>query len=214
MTLDTRIAVRAVAPVTAREIFTYCRALLDTPDRTTIKDEVEKGNRKGQKSLWHEPGLGLDAWLIMYYGADGPMQHVCTEFCPRKVGLAEWDEKKRYHVTQADIDEHREEIAADPTENGWATVEISIDTGYSFMNDRGESCSDRHARFIHELGLWLDGRGCEWKWKNEYTGEWHDGREGLEDFGSFHMSEGGPAEWFAGAVIPAIISHLSAEEEK
>jgi hypothetical protein len=204
MTLDTRIAVRAVAPVSAREIFMYCRALIDTPDHVKIEDKVEDGERQGQKSLWHSPGLGLDGWLIMYYGADGPMNHVCSKYCPRKVGLAEWDEKKRYHVTQDDIDEHRAEIGEDPTENGWATAEISIDTGYSFMNDRGESCSQRHARFVFELGQWLDGLGCQWKWKNEYTGEWHDGYEGLEDFGGFHMSEGGPAEWFAGVALPAM----------
>lgn len=211
MTLDTRIAIRALAPVSAREIFLYCRALIDTPDGTPIEDKVEDGDRKGQKSLWHQPGLGLDGWLIMYYSADGPMQHVCTEYCPRKVGWAEWDDQKRYRVSQADIDEHRAEIAEDPTENGWATVEVSIDTGYSFMNDRGESCSQRHARFVFELGQWLDARGCEWMWKNEYTGEWHDSYEGLEDFGSFHISEGGPAEWFALTVLPAIRAHLSEE---
>jgi hypothetical protein len=205
MTLDTRIAIRAVAPVSAREIFLYCRTLLDTPDHVSIRDEVEKGNRKGQKSLWHEPGIDLDGWLIMYYGADGPMTHVHTDSCETEVGWAKWDlPKKRYKVTAEDVREHEEWVASDPTENGWATVEVSIDTGYSFMNERGESCSDRHARFVHELGLWLDQRGCEWKWKNEYTGEWHDGREGLVDFGSYHMSESGPAEWFALKALPAI----------
>lgn len=214
MTLCTSIAIRALAPIGVREIFTYCRQLLDTPDNVPIEDRVEDGHRQGQKSLWHPCGIGLEAWLVVYYGADGPMHHVHDDYCETEVGWAKWDlSAKRYRVTQSEIDEHNEEIAADPTENGWATVEVTIDTAYGFMNDKGESCSDRHARFVHELGLWLDARGCEWKWKNEYTSEWFDGRDGLEEFGDFHMSEGGPAEWFAGVALPAIAAHIAEEDQ-
>lgn len=216
MTLDTRIAVRAV-DTSAHEIFMYCRALLDTPDGTPYCTEADNHSGEprnpGEKELWHQPGLGLDAWLMLYYGAEGPLPcHVCDKWCDAEVGPAKWStDPIPPMVTQEGVDAHNEHVANDPTENGWATVEISIDTTYGFRNDRGESCSDRHARFIHELGSWLDQRGCEWKWKNEYTGEWHDGREGLAEFGRYHDSDGGPGEWFAGVVIPAIAAHIAEE---
>lgn len=217
MTLDTRIAVRA-ANVSAHEIFMYCRTLLSTPDGTPYCTEADnhtgEPRNPGEKELWHRPGLGLDAWLMLYYGADGSLPcHVHDDFCDAEVGPAKWDTRPvPQMVTQEMVDEHAEWVASDPTENGWATVEISIDTAYGFKGDNGESCSDRHARFIHELGLWLDTRGCEWMWKNEYTGEWFTGRDGLDAFGRYHASEGGPGEWFAGVVIPAIAASMIEEE--
>lgn len=204
MTLDTRIAIRTTAPTSAHEVFLYCRTLLNTPDNTPIEEDIREGERKGQRMLANPCGIGLDAWLMMYYGADGPMTHTCTEWCETEVGPAKWDETGKVHHTAEDVAEHREYIAEKPTTNGWATIEVSIDTGYGFMSDRGESCSQRHARFIHELGEWLDRRGCTWKWQDEYTGEWHDGREGLAEFGDFHTSDGGPAQWFADTVMPFI----------
>lgn len=211
MTLDTRIAIRTTAPTSAREVFQYCRALLNTPADVPVEERVGEGHRQGQRELANPCGIGLDAWLIVYYGADGPMHHVCTEWCETEVGPAKWDKTGKVQHTAEDVAEHREYIAEKPTTNGWATIEISIDTSYGFMNDRGESCSDRHARFIAELGEWLDQRGCAWKWQNEYTCEWFDRYDGLEDFGNFHTSDGGPAQWFADMVMPAV-RHMIGEE--
>jgi hypothetical protein len=216
MTLDTRIAIRTAEKATPREIFEYCRALLSTPSGTPIMTELDNASGSsrapGVKEFWHQPGLGLEAWLIMYYSPDGLLTHDCDKFCARRVGWAEWDlPQERYWVSAEDVAEHDADVVANPRECGWADVEISIDTTYSFMNDRGESCSQRHARFIHELGEWLDERGCEWAWQNEYQCQWYIGRDGLEYFGNFHTGTGGPAEWFATKVLPAIAT-MAGEE--
>lgn len=69
----------------------------------------------------------------------------------------------------------------------------------------GESCSDLHARLIRALGQWCDGRGLPWKWQNEYTGEWHDAYDGLDEFGDAHKATGAD-NWFRNTVMPAITS--------
>lgn len=196
MTLDTRIAIQGKAPYSAMDIFRQCRTLLDTPDTVPVDQKDSRWN-EGTKMLMHPPGVGLEAWLIMYYGADGPLVHQHDKWCDTELG-------GEYNTTQEQIDAHAEDIASDPAENGWATMVVSIDTSYGFRNDRGESCSQRHARFIFELGTWLEACGMEWKWRNEYTDEWHSRYEGLKEFGGYHNSPGGPNDWFRNTVLPAI----------
>ena len=79
-------------------------------------------------------------------------------------------------------------------------VEVSLDTAYGYDAD-GEGCGDLHARLVAQLGHWLDGKGIRWSWQNEFTGEIHEGYEGLADLGS------GGAEastWFREIVAPAL----------
>lgn len=193
MTLSTHVAIGPGIP--AREVFTYCRALLNTPDSVPIEEGPSDehpgwSHRAGQRWLNHPCGVGLDAWLWLHYGPDGPMVHHPCEECGDP--------------------EHDEWVAGDPTENGQAAIDVDLDTAYGYRGPTGESCSALHARLVAQLGAWLDERGVTWWWKNEYTGEWHAndaaGRAALAEFGGEHTKPGGADEWFRSMVLPAIES--------
>lgn len=195
MTLDTSIAIGKPTPV--RPLFDFCRELLGTPADTRVNEGVCDGSRLGQKEIYNPGGIGLPAWLWIYYGADGPFEvHQHDEFCSVTLG-------GKYDTTQQEIDEHAEWIANDPTENGWAAIEVTFDTAYGWRGPSGESCSDLHARLIRAVGQWCDRKGLPWKWQNEFTGEWHDGTDGLDEFGDAFRSTGAQ-DWFTTKVLPAI----------
>lgn len=204
MTLNTSIAIGR--PHDVKEVFAFCNLLLDAP--TSVKTEHEdcdSGHRVGQRQILNKPMQGLCAWLWIYYGADGPMVHQHSKWCDTEVGPAKWDDTGKVMVSQEDIDRHAADIAAEPTSNGWAAIEVTFDTAYGYQGENGESCSDLHARLIRALGQWLDARGLPWKWQNEYSGEWHDRYDGLDEFGDAHKATGVDA-WFRDMVLPAIES--------
>lgn len=201
MTLDTSIAIGK--PHNVREIFDFCRLLLKTPEDTPVIERVCGDWRAGCKEISNPIGIGLAALLEVYYGADGPMVHRHDKWCEVEVGPAKWDDTGQQMVTQAEVDSHTASIAANPCENGWAAIEVTFDTAYGYRGDGGESCSDLHARLIRAFGQWLDARGLPWKWQNEYTGEWFDSYDGLDEFGDAHRATGADA-WFRNIVVPAI----------
>lgn len=98
----------------------------------------------GRRYLANPGGIGLAAWLWVNYGADGPL-----------LDLASDDDDA-------------------PSKNGWASIEVTFDTAYSYREPNGAGCSDLHAWLVTELGRWLDERGKTWQWENEFTGDWHE----------------------------------------
>lgn len=201
MTLDTKMALHGA--INVHELYAYCRALLNTPDN--IEPEYGSGwSNEKTKRIGNPCGVGLDAWLTITYGPDGPLPvHEHDKWCETELG-------GEYNTTQEQIDDHAAWVAGDPTENGWASVEVSFDTAYGHRTDRGESCSALHARLVAEVGHWCDRKGIEWKWQNEYTGEWFDRDDQLAEFGGFHTKPGGADEWFRNIVMPAIAGGLGA----
>jgi hypothetical protein len=197
VTLKTSVAIGV--PTDVVELFQFCRVLVDTPDGAPFDHEACSDWRPGQRQILNHGGIGADAWLWIYYGADGPIPpHAHDEFCSVELG-------GKYDTTQEQIDEHAAWVAADPTENGWAAIEVTFDTAYSYRGDNGEGCSDLHARIVTALGQWLDAKGLPWKWQNEYSGEWFDRYDGLAEFGDAHRATGADA-WFRSQVLPAITS--------
>jgi hypothetical protein len=178
MTLNTSVAIGA--PTDVREVYAFCRKLLDTPEDVQPQ-ESEDGH---QRCIRNPGGIGLAAWLWINYGADGPLRHECESWC----------------------DEDCDDAAGDrPTDNGWAAIEVQFDTAYGYRGADGESCSDLHARLVTALGRWLDRKGLPWKWQNEYTGEWFNRFDQLDAFGDAHRSTGAD-DWFRNVVLPAIVS--------
>jgi hypothetical protein len=198
MTLNTSIAIGK--PHNVREIFDFCNTLLGAPE--TVRFEQDRG------TIRNEPMQGLSAWLWINYGVDGPMVHLHDEFCETEVGPAKWDDEGKYSVTQDDVDRHNEWVARTPTASGWAAIEVTFDTAYGYRGEGGESCSDLHARLVTALGRWCDARDLPWKWQNEYTAEWHDGFDGLDDFGNAHRATGAD-DWFQNLALPAIRAHIA-----
>lgn len=170
MTLNTSVAIGS--PTNVHDVYALCRKLLDTPDDVqpiTSNDDPNRVRRDGSKYIANPGGLGLDAWLWINYGADGPLTHTCDQWCD---------------------DETHDLAENDPTQNGWAAIEVTFDTSYGYRGENGESCSDLHAWLVTALGQWLDAKGLPWKWCNEYTGEWFDRFDGLAEFGDAHRATG------------------------
>lgn len=158
MTLNTRIVVHR--PIAVYPLFQFCRDLLDTPPGTPVVTDVPWRPRCGR--LGNPGGIGLPAWLDVFYGADGPI------------------------IEPPGEGEDEDDIAyreASPAMNGWAAIQISFDTGYAYIGSTGGAASDLHAWLIEQVGAYLDRLNTEWKWQNEFTGEWYDKYEGLDDFG-------------------------------
>ncbi|MGW3992419.1 hypothetical protein ACWEF6_02920 [Amycolatopsis sp. NPDC004772] len=204
MTLKTSVAIGKAYPV--REVFEVCRSLLNTPEGTPFEHEdVTSSWRKGQRQILNPGGIGLDAWLWIYYGADGPMIHSHDDWCATEVDPCKWDDTGKYSHGAEDVRRHVADIAEDPTKNGWAAIEVTFDTAYGYRGKSGENCSMLHARLIAELGRWLDEKALPWKWQNEYTGEWFDRFEGLGEFVNAHQSTGADS-WFRETVVPIILA--------
>ncbi len=157
MTLCTRIAIK---PTPIEPLFALCRELLGADESV----EVIRGPSRtpGVAELRHNPGVGLPAWLWVYYGADGPM------FAEPYEGEDEADRASR---------------EKDPTQNGWAAIEVTFDTAYGYTTGNGGHCGDLHSWLVREVGRYLDGRSVEWKWQDECTGEWFNRHDGLRTLG-------------------------------
>lgn len=187
MTLDTRIIATTVCD--GRDVFHELRRLLGAGERHPIKDEpVRDPDYYGQgvRCIQHPAGVGLDAWLMVWYR---------PELEPRRT-----PEESR--TCDADCD-------PDCNGTGWSHrpacwVEASLDTAYGYHGPEG-GCGALHARLIFELGQWFDERKIGWGWQNEFTGEWHyethyAALKGLVDGGGKAMA------WFTETVMPVVES--------
>lgn len=191
MTLDTRIYVHG--KIDYRAVFVKCNQLLGATEQTRCTDEQDTDYRLGKKvtlpgSSWtiqNEPMQGLPGWLMLHYRPDAPL---------RVPG-----DHSKYCDGAAD---ECYEPCGIPC---W--LEISIDTTYSYHGPEG-GCGDLHAWFTAELGRWLNEQGVSFSWRNEFTGEVHQGFDGLEDLGRGGLKA---LEWFATEALPAIRAHALGE---
>ena len=172
MTLDTRVYI--CGRIDHRELFTKCNQLIGAHEGIAFTDkEVESGERR----LYNHPGQGLCALLDVRYRRDAPL------LAPGA----------HYRYCEPEDEDHTHCFPH------W--VEVSFDTAYGYKSDSGEGCGDLHARLVAELGQWLDAKDIRWSWQNEFTGEVHQGYEGLTELGP------GGAEastWFRDIVAPAL----------
>ena len=137
-------------------------------------------------TISNDPDQGLCAWLMVHY----------------RPGTA----------LRAKL-EHDEDCEADCDYPGhvlpcWA--EVSFDTAYSYRGPEGSS-GGLHARIVAELGKWLDGQGIPWSWANEFTGEVHEGYEGLTE-----LAPGGAeaSAWFRDIAAPASLPAWPASPDR
>jgi hypothetical protein len=158
-------------PADYREVFVKCNQLIGADEGVRFEDKP--GN------IWNKPGQGLCALLDVYYGQGGTAL--------RKPG-----DHARYCDGEAD------ECFSPCGVPCW--LEVSFDTAYGYRGPEG-GCGDLHARLVAELGRWLDGKGVRWSWQNEFTGEIHQGYEGLDG-----LASGGAeaSSWFREIVAPAL----------
>jgi hypothetical protein len=159
-----------------RAMFTRCNQLIGADEGTKFREDDD--------SIHNLPDQGLCAWLLIYHGHGEP--HTTPEAAARH------DED-----CEPDCDGDHYDRAC------WARV--NFDTTYSYSGPDG-GCGDLHARLVAELGAWLDERGIDWEWRNEFTGQVHQRYDGLTELG------GGGAEasdWFRNIARPAIMAHIA-----
>lgn len=175
MTLDTRVFVHD--RVDYREAWIKCNQLIGATEGTKFTDEPVASDPAGAWWIWNTPGQGLLALLDIRYRKDGPLRALPEAH----------DEDCEPGCTR----DHRPAC--------W--LEASFDTPYGYRGPGGEGCGDLHARLVAELGQWLDGKGVTWSWRNEFTGDIHQGYDGLDE-----LCEGGAkaTAWYRTIVAPVI----------
>lgn len=143
-----------------------------------INEGTKISDRGG--TLMTDPGQGLPGWLMVRYAPGRAVQ-------PKPEG----------HDGDCEPDcDYQHEPAH------WANV--SLDTAYSYSDQFG-GCGDMHARFVAALGGWLAKRKISWSWRNEFTGEIHQGTDGLSELG--HGGEDA-AQWMRSTVLPTIATQF------
>jgi hypothetical protein len=166
------------------------------PERHIPLDTTRPWN-EGYKTVGNEIGQGLPSMLLIHYGGDGPLRPDATEHDPDICdlpGCSWWVEGES---EECDGSGH------DPA----MFASVNWDTTYGYDNPQVGGCADLHARLIVHLGHWLDARGIDWSWRNEFTGEVHHRYDGLDAF----VGSGQEARaWFTGTVLPAIEAHAAA----
>lgn len=159
-----------------REVFAKGNQLIGAHEGIRFRDS--------DGTIMNEPDQGLPGWLMVEYRDGAPLRTeddaaLCDTYC------------------DPDCDGEYHDVAC--------YLEISLDTAYSYKDKLG-GCGDMHARFVAALGAWLDGKGIRWSWKNEFTGEVHDGADGLGELGTGGAKA---SAWMAGTVLPAIAARFS-----
>lgn len=159
MTLATIVYV--VDPTDVRETFRYCQSLLakwDAQDRPASGQQtLEIRDDPTSYVLGNRMNQGLPALLSVYYREDGPL----------RARAAEHDE---------DCEDDCDGASHVPAH----AFEIVFDTAYSY-GDHGLNAGSLHAVLLSDLGRWFGERGVRWMWRNEYTGEIHEGAERLSE---------------------------------
>lgn len=175
MTLNTGVYVRdRIDPM---EVFAKCRDLLGATPKIEARFYFERDG--GEWSVGNKSGQGLPALLDIEFRPGEPLRTeeqsaACDTYCDDDCD-GKW---------------HRPAC--------W--LSLSFDTTYSYTDEHG-GCGHLHARLLADLGEWLASRGVSWCWQNEFTGEYHESFEGLDE-----LAGGGDTarEWFAERVVPAI----------
>lgn len=102
---------------------------------------------EGPSGIENKWGQGFPSYVGVTYGGDAPLTDDCTP------------------------EDHEEGGCGYPVDQ-WS-IEVRLDTAYSYRAENGADCDDLHAYIVHNLGRWLTARGLTWYWHHEYTGEWH-----------------------------------------
>ena len=177
MTLSTYIGILG-GKATAQEAYDFINSFLVPKGRTAIVD-TEGYCRDDTKYLGNAPGQQFPAWLGIRYREDGPLF--------AEDHYDEYDDEEPYLTSKA------------------CDFSINFDTGYGY-HDKYGGCADLHARYIIALNAWITAKGGSLWWKNEYSGEYFEGLNGLEEFASDGIDA--PA-WFSFEVKPAIESMVT-----
>lgn len=141
MTLDTRVYV--LDPIDRTAVFRKCQEIIaqwDERRRTPEQHRTEDTDWGDHRVLMNESFQNLPGWLILHYRPGGPYR---TE-------------------AQAAEHDHCDDDCDGSTHAPACWMEVSIDTAYGYRGPDGMNCGSLHARFVAELGAWLDEQRPSW----------------------------------------------------
>lgn len=211
MTLNTEIYVHG--EIGALDVFNYLIHQLlefdkDRRDFSDVHTEAEEdryGRTEASAATWTMQtviGQGLPAWTMVHYRPGGAYR-TDAEALAHDTEICNVTESEFYDDTEPVCDGSRHDPACH--------LKVEMDTAYGFTGPNGMRCDHLHGVMIARLGALLDERGVPWSWRNEYTGEVHQGTEGLD--GLLRAGEAGNA-WFDSVAMPAIQAHIAAGESQ
>lgn len=192
MTLSTDIAV--VGPIDPEFVFKTALTAVCMASNAPERIGGAKVERSGP-GQWRDYsaintvcGQGLAAWTWVYHREDGSPLYA----------------EDAYEVEEVDDETG---IAETWFISPACHVKVNLDTAYGYRGPDGAGCGTLHARVITMLHDEVAKRGCTIKWKNEFTGDWHDGLDGLAG-----LQDGGESaiSWFQSEALPAIAAHIVA----
>jgi hypothetical protein len=173
------------------EVFRYCQGLLTdyddegrTPDDQ--RSETSKNTYNDAWSMDNACGQGLPAWLLTSYKPGEPVR-----------------------ATSGHDEDCDEDCSGSWHEPAYWT-RINLDTAYSYRS-RELNCGELHAQIVARLGAWLDSRGVDWSWRNEYTGDVHSGPDRIERLADLAGASDDATEWVRTSVLPAIAVDMAKE---
>jgi hypothetical protein len=182
MTLSTNIYI--LDPVDPLEVFNFVNKYLLNAENPRFKHEPYKwGNDPEIMTLSNEGGQGFDAWFMSKYRKGGPL----------------------YTEDQIDEEDYDEPYLTDPA----CFMKLDFDTAYGYNVPGIGGCSQLHSRYIVALHAWLAAKGVRIKWQNEFTGEYHDGLDGLEEF----AGNGDDAQAWFKSILPGVLVHTTSKKD-
>lgn len=193
MTLSTDVYI--LDEIDPGEVFQFCQGLLAKYDDRPGTHEQEWDDRAtwrddGSRLLGNKIGQGLPAILDVTYRPSAPL---ATQ------------EQSEAHTE--DCDDDGDSCRYNHPTACWLNVDF--DTAYGYRDKRGWGCGDLHAALVAELGAWLDGRGVDWAWRNEFTGEVHSGPDRAEKLIELVSGGAEAGTWFRTMVVPAILAEAA-----
>lgn len=194
MTLSTNIYI--LDPVDPMEVFNFCNTHLLKAENPLVDHKPDTNWDRETKTWIDDPevmdlsnrvGQGFDAWLLTTYRKNGPLYIE--------------DQYDEYEDEDEEDGIHR--YLTDPA----CFMKLDFDTAYGYSVPGIGGCSDLHARYIIALHDWLATKGVRIKWQNEFTGEYFDGLDGLEEFSKAGTEA---RDWFK-SILPGVLLHALAE---
>lgn len=198
MTLNTMLVLHEwTDPVELHTWFN--KHVLKVADRNPIITETAT-------SIGNDCGQGFDAIFDVRWREDhGPIVWFDVD-AERSLNLRHVPD---IYPTEQDAIDEADETADLYADYPSGVIKINWDTAYGYSGPGGVGCTELHARFIIRLAKeYLEPRGITFAWQNEYSGEWHEGLTGFEDFGQNGREAD---EWFRTVARPAIEAQIASE---
>lgn len=211
MTLSTKIYIQG--EIGALDVFNFLvHQLLEfdnshrdfTAVRTTAEADTD-WKTKQPTGLWTVEtviGQGLPAWTMVHHRPGGAYRTE-VDAQAHDDGICNMPGSS-YHDADEPVCDGSHHTPA-------CHLMVDMDTAYGYTGPNGIGCSGLHGTMIVRLGTMLQERGVPFSWRNEYTGELHQGFDGLDGL----LSAGDEANaWFNGVALPAIMLDIARREDE